>query len=331
MSLRNFIESEKEDSSISDVLLSDHEWERVKNVTSILESFNKYTKCLQSTRTTLSDFYGFWLKIKLKLQASSSLDPFFVEIIQKEMESREVLLFDNPTMLGALYLDPRYQCVLTENQKEIAVNHLVTLFQKITSLEAKPDMVNGCTDDTNMNTSDDEVEEYLRNIRGNASNDPPVPNIESMVKSFDGSNEDNSIKILDYWQSKGLLLPELFKLASHVSNFCSASDTDVSRESVFIVRYYIYLTSHKPGKRYFTKHFARTFKQIQLNFYIEMFFGIVGNIFIKTTFMFPFIQTKEFNMFKKIFWQQCISIKEYFFTETSIKKNSFMSKQVILI
>lgn len=214
MYLRSFCDSQKDDPAISHNLLTSDEWGRVEKVKAVLEPFNKYTKCLQSTRTTLSDFYGFWLKLKLQLPESSS--DSLVIAIREEMMSREVQLFDNPSMLAALYLDPRYQCVLSQTQKEIAVHHLVNLYKKIALLESESNLENESAVDENINTSDDAIETYLKTLRGNTSNNDhdQTPNIENIVKSFDGVSVQHSIKVLDYWEECKLLYPELYKLAS---------------------------------------------------------------------------------------------------------------------
>lgn len=47
--------------------LNETEWDQVQNIITILEPFNKYSKKLQSKNVTLSDFFGYWIMLRIKL------------------------------------------------------------------------------------------------------------------------------------------------------------------------------------------------------------------------------------------------------------------------
>lgn len=82
--------------------LSAAEWSDASKLVDVLEPFKKYSVLLQSIQCTLSDFYGFWQKLKVK--TSKHDDPFALALLE-EMSRREESLIRNPLLLSAVYLD----------------------------------------------------------------------------------------------------------------------------------------------------------------------------------------------------------------------------------
>lgn len=98
-------------------MLTIDEWLEVERLVGVLKPFNKYTQKLQAVNCTLSDFFGFWIAIRRHMEKNDH--PLKLTILT-EMQARESQLLDNPILLAAIYLDPRFQCFLCSGKKEIA-------------------------------------------------------------------------------------------------------------------------------------------------------------------------------------------------------------------
>lgn len=80
----------------------------------------------------LSDVFGALLKLKRQLRKFST-KPIAINLLT-QIESRENTIIKCPAMFACLYLDPRYQCALDEQEVQIAKKHLMQLYEKIQSL-----------------------------------------------------------------------------------------------------------------------------------------------------------------------------------------------------
>lgn len=87
----------------------------IKQLVEVLDIPFKVTKTLQNQTFALSDFYGLWLDMSLKL--SMVENNVFGTLLKQKLEDRKSQLLDHPAMLCALFLDPRYNCQLSNEQK----------------------------------------------------------------------------------------------------------------------------------------------------------------------------------------------------------------------
>lgn len=224
--LREFCDKEeiRTHREIKDILLNGNQWNQLEKLMAVLAPFKKFTKLIQYDSTTLSDFYGYWISIKVKLSKMESNE--IVLALQNEMNRREDSLMNNPSMIGCVYLDPRYQRTLKEDQKNIAIDYLAKLFNRITSIETPiPDVVEN---PTNIIISEDinELEEYLEefpiageseqvNVNDNNTNTQNnSENIINILRAFNGKVEKPSIRLQHYWQQQKYGNPELYKIVS---------------------------------------------------------------------------------------------------------------------
>lgn len=216
MELQTFVtEKLHDDKAIKKFLLTDEEWNQTKRLREILEPFYKYSVRLQSENTTLSDFYGFWVIIRIK---TARLDDAIAIKLNAELEQREKMILHNPVILSAIYLDPRYQRALKTDEKQLAIFFLRNLYAKIETIEK-----NDVNIPTEYESSDslDEINNYLDSIEGNSSqragtsSNVNLVEIEKILKSFDGTRESIT-NVSDYWTRKKTLAPELNKLASAI-------------------------------------------------------------------------------------------------------------------
>lgn len=114
-SIEQGIWSQNDNNKINRYLLDEAEMETISQIESILKPFYDHTIKLQSKQCTLSDFFGFLMKIVLTL---SKID---------EMDNWKEKLLNNPSVLGSVYLDPRFQRALNNEQKQTAILFLKTV------------------------------------------------------------------------------------------------------------------------------------------------------------------------------------------------------------
>lgn len=110
-------------------------WHVLKELIIVLQIPYKATIALQRRSLTLSDAYGIWKKMEILLNSSDlqrRCRSNFRQCLQDALNVRKRKICDNPMMLCALYLDPRYrQEILRDDEKtEEAIRHLINLWNK---------------------------------------------------------------------------------------------------------------------------------------------------------------------------------------------------------
>lgn len=200
--------------------LTEIEWNEVKNTITTLEPFNKYSKKLQSETVTMSDFFGFWTLLRIKV--SKSTDQFSEQLLT-QMNKYHEMLMDNPIIIAAVYLDPRYQRALGP-KKSLAVKFLADLYEKILKIESTDDASAATeTIDREEGDSYEELNEYLDACGSVYNNDRTTPStdtpnlkdvINGLLNDFDGEELPITASILEYWKKQSATKPELYKLAS---------------------------------------------------------------------------------------------------------------------
>lgn len=248
LELKEFCSTLTNNRNINGKLLTEFEWENVKQIVDILSSFEKYTLKLQLVQCTLSDFYGFWISIDVKLrQKNHSLALSLLD----QMNNRKEMLLNNPVLIASVYLDPRYQRALDNGQKSTAITFLKTLYQRIKSVET-PDQQNNENDDPQQSTNDssdddflNDVMEYLNSMQPNTTENTIQSdniNIEQVIRDFDGQRQQPlKLNILEFWENNKSIHPILYKLSSAVY---SIPPTQTSVERAFSA-FALVLTPHR--------------------------------------------------------------------------------------
>lgn len=117
---------------LKDLVLCDAEWESVQELVTILSPFNKCSKRLQSIELSLSDFFGIWTSLRIKLAKRSDE---FSGIVINQMNKYHTVLMDNLLIVASIYLDPRYQRSLTADKKDLARKVSVDLYVRLRRIE----------------------------------------------------------------------------------------------------------------------------------------------------------------------------------------------------
>lgn len=105
----------------------------IEQLMEVLEIPFKVTTALQCEKFVLSDFYGLWLEMTLKLNMIENIE--FSTILIQKLQNRKGQLLDHPAMLCALFLDPRYNQEMSYEQKEEARKLLKSLWFRLKSIK----------------------------------------------------------------------------------------------------------------------------------------------------------------------------------------------------
>ena len=84
---------------------------------------------------TAGEFLGDWMACKVKLRNHNTR---ITSALVAAMENRESALLYHSAFLAAVYLDPRYQCVLNTQQRRIAKQHLARLWRALPTASPGP-------------------------------------------------------------------------------------------------------------------------------------------------------------------------------------------------
>lgn len=212
-------------------------WDALNDLITSLKPAKILTKVLQREQLTIGDFYYHWSKCYLE---TSRLYLPLAQFICKYIKIREKQLMLNPTFVSALYLDPRFNVVLSADEEALANKHLNMTWRQILKVEAISMPV---PEDESSSTSQlvsdavDEMESILaetEKIKYRNRRDRYVQthaNITALLENFSchpriPPTED----ILTFWKNKAVCEPQLFRLATTV---LATPATQVSVERFF--------------------------------------------------------------------------------------------------
>lgn len=154
---------------------------------------------------TLSDFFGYWTLLRIKMSKS---DDQFSQQLLTDMTIYHNRLIENPTIIGAVYLDQRYQRGLG-SKKPLAVQFLADLYEQITRIEACDVATAAIATEEENNNEDgsyDELNEYLNACDSAYGQERTIDTqnarekITKILKDFDGETLPLTASILEYWK-----------------------------------------------------------------------------------------------------------------------------------
>ncbi|CAI6352598.1 unnamed protein product [Macrosiphum euphorbiae] len=225
---------------------------RIYQVTA-LEPAKIATVQMQSNSLTPGDVYGIWLKTEMSL---SKINIPLSKNLIKNMAERQKHIFMNPVFESAIYLDPRYQHLMSVTSKTNAVLHLVNTYNLMKNIKNNNDSVQDQDTDESITEISETTNENIET--GLEENDPNNFQLylQSLSQSVPSSSQSSSSNtdtvsisilsllnlydnqpilphtesILSYWESKKFECPELYAL-SHV--VMAVPTTQVSVEGSF--------------------------------------------------------------------------------------------------
>lgn len=200
-----------DNTALKDLILTETEWNELDNCISTLKPFKIYSTKLQKESSTLSDFFGYWICMKISLANKSEI--FSINLLE-QMNSRHDVLINNPALIAGVYLDPRYQRALT-GQTELAIETLLSIHRKMKNLVSVQE-VEGANNESaeSLNELEANFLLYMDNCSGIACQ-RDTQNIEMQIRNFDVKEPIKS-SVLEFWQKRKEQSPELYELASVV-------------------------------------------------------------------------------------------------------------------
>lgn len=112
-------------------LLSSEECSEVENIVRVLQWPYMLTKQLQAEQLTLSDVFGHWTTMEIKLRKESHP---LADVLLKHLAKRRVSIIENPAMNAAIYLDPRFNGLLNVEKRNEAAEFLQKLWIRLRNL-----------------------------------------------------------------------------------------------------------------------------------------------------------------------------------------------------
>lgn len=103
------------------------DWDWVELYLNAFKDAYDTTLKLQQEQLTFSDFFIAWLELKLKCQNSQNI---ITKQLLALLQLRETKLLENEVLLSAIYLDPRINLMLTEQQKALAKQNLKSIARR---------------------------------------------------------------------------------------------------------------------------------------------------------------------------------------------------------
>ncbi|KAL5239421.1 hypothetical protein ACI65C_006831 [Semiaphis heraclei] len=224
-----------------DLKLTDNEWISIQSVVDALLPVKIATLALQKQDIILGDLYGIWWKCTNGLKSNGTI---LAKQILKSMKERQELLLKNNVYLSAIFLDPRYQCLLTEDEKNNAINHLIKTWKALLHLNeddiGQEDNIvhNSSLDTNNENHSrteeDDDLELFLSSQSSYSSLNSETSSPNDISIALHNFNRVDRLhyktNILSYWEEQKYDKPDLYKLACVVH---AVPATQVSVERSF--------------------------------------------------------------------------------------------------
>lgn len=242
------IENQNED---SDMETNNDLWDFMSEFVAVFTPVKVATLQLQNKQMTLGDFYMHWLRLKIDLSKMKSTP--MTNTILNFIKVREKVLLNDIVVITALYLDPRFNFMLSKTQRIDAQNHLKKIYANLNFLESlnkENELLATSSSNTNNNnesimsansnlSEQDDVLNYLNDIERELTSEriSDIVKIHKEIENYSPERiKDLNINVLHYWKVKESELPILSKLAKIVQ---SVPATQVSVERSFSTLHWI--------------------------------------------------------------------------------------------
>lgn len=206
-------------------------WGEIKEMVTILQIPYKATIAMQKKDLTLSDAWGIWLKTIMHLEspAINKLNKTnFSNCLLNALNVRKKTIFNNPVMLGAIYLDPRFQIqiIKDENLVKQAIDTLANVYHRIHSVRSSvPDEseVNDSNGSSGLNLSIDFndanlLDSYLLSNQNSSMSQEmnASMSIETELELFQPEHLASDSSVIDFWKSNKQKYPMLYEIATAI-------------------------------------------------------------------------------------------------------------------
>lgn len=216
-------------------LLSDDFWDLLDPAMKVLEYAYTAVKNLQKDDLVLSDVYGilFVLKKRLEFHLEKKPNDELAKTLKANVEKRESDILNTNCMYSCMFLDPRYQIMLDDDQKKAAISHLADLYEKIQAMSGNKNAENTIHQmtagenvaDTFNDSMPAEPDDSLLGIdilemeirRKYSSQGVAKQNdINAVLEAFSFTAENrlhSNANIFEFWRQNRYSRPELYQLS----------------------------------------------------------------------------------------------------------------------
>lgn len=232
---REFCRGTETDEDGELIFLSERDWKILEDMHSSLKPAKICTLKLQQEQLTLGDFYGAWLHCKYATKKASNRENDLASLIVSQMQTHEKNLFKSKAFITGIFLDPRYDVMLDAQQRELAVKHIVEVFERLQQLLESSGSVQvdqaaserEAEAEETLSSEDEEnpIERMLRlkekqSARGrqeNALNLTGTSAKRSLLESLKTYGTSPRLprkeSLLEYWEQQKQKWPELYQVA----------------------------------------------------------------------------------------------------------------------
>nr|XP_018915899.1 PREDICTED: uncharacterized protein LOC109043220 [Bemisia tabaci]XP_018915900.1 PREDICTED: uncharacterized protein LOC109043220 [Bemisia tabaci] len=235
------------------IKLTEAEWKEIEELHKTLEPAKIATKVFEEEQLLIGDFVAYWMRMKGKIK---KLNTPYADKLVSYIEARERIpaanrdtpLMKNPAVVAALYLDPRYFNVLSEDDVKLAENHILKLYARM--CEEEPRQPSQEVQEVFSDEEEDEFRAMLiekereRTIRPSPKKRGKVA-LDMELDLYDFRSRIKMVhrktNILEWWQTEGYRKwPRLLAIANIV---LAVPATQVSVERLFSGLKYIFSKS----------------------------------------------------------------------------------------
>lgn len=206
-----------------DFHMAEDVWSRLVDIVKVLKILNDKMVYLQKQDLTMTDSFGVWTEIQYRLNLLPRC-PVAIGMLQA-IDNRKGLVIENAVMYAAMFLDPRFQIMLNENQMSVALKHLTYLHQK--QVQKSDAIERECavasvqpTEDENKNFLEKCMQEIeSKEINANLSTAKPIrdPSLQAELAKF--ANIERLVataNVMHFWTENRFKFPILSTLATTI-------------------------------------------------------------------------------------------------------------------
>lgn len=197
-------------------------WKTLKELIHVLDVTYNATIALQNPCITLSDVYGLWEKMRIRLEAYAAKSTFKTKLSQNLIQFLQVRypsVFDNAQMKCALLLDPRFRRVIKRdrNEYELAKSTLVKLYHRLKGLQPSQSttQISNASSDFNVSVDEEsELNKLMAQGQATHNNSDRHLDIGEAIDLFQPEFMPVDKSVLEYWETQKQTL--LYDLAMAV-------------------------------------------------------------------------------------------------------------------
>lgn len=204
------------------------------------------TIAFQNQKLTLSDVYSQWVIMQLHLNACDAKPAYktkFAKKLHNALEKRKDVIFKNPLMNCALFLDPRFNLIIVRNETKMCEvkENLLQIWRRLIILQNTNTNANANESELDKLSSSQSSDDLIFHFDTNAAMNAYLGIVESqgkdnnndidyIIEQFQPNKLDIEASVLEFWESVKDEQNELYKIAMVVF---SVPPTEVQVERDF--------------------------------------------------------------------------------------------------